>query len=683
MLEAALDAADAGLSVVPPRQDGSKAPARSWKTYQTTPADTTQLEAWYGDGTVTGLGVVCGQVSGGLELVEFEGRAIEEGLWDQYLKACVSEGLGDVIGRVTEGYLDRSPSGGARWLWRCPEIESNLKLARRPSTPDELDADPDNKIQVLIETRGEGGYAVIPPSHGDVHATGRPWEQICGGFATIATVTPHERRQLLDLARRFDQIPDTPAPKPAKKTADSEDRPLDRFDREHTCEEVLETKGFTLAYTDSRGSQWTRPGKDRRHGTSATVWADNGTCSLWSTSIDCPPEFIGNRQLRPSQALTALFHSGDFGAAAAAVAGNQDGPDLSWAEGHDRQEPVAGEELTRRYTPGGTWILDAPEHTEAIWGTGTEVAWAAGESLFIAAPPGVGKTTLALQLVLARLGLLPDVLGWPVAQGQRVLYLAMDRPRQIQRAFRRIVTPDHRDTLNDQLIIWQGPPPADFASDPTILTQLAAQVDADTIFIDSLKDGAIKLAEDETGGAVNRALQTATAEGLELCVLHHQRKSQAGSKPKALADVYGSTWITAGAGSVILLWGEAGDLVVELNHLKQPDEPIGPLKIQHDHDRGVTTIVDQVDLVALAANAPHGLTVQDAARALYEKTKVERNDIEKARRRLERLVTKGKLIRGHAPQLDGGKPPSVYRAAAVDWAVENESREQSRSEGET
>ena len=55
--------------------------------------------------------------------------------------------------------------------------------------------------------------------------------------------------------------------------------------------------------------------------------------------------------------------------------------------------------------PGGSFVLDAPDTPAAVWGTGKDVLWAEGEALMIAGPQGVGKTTLANQLIKARLGL--------------------------------------------------------------------------------------------------------------------------------------------------------------------------------------------------------------------------------------------------------------------------------------
>ena len=199
-------------------------------------------------------------------------------------------------------------------------------------------------------------------------------------------------------------------------------------------------------------------------------------------------------------------------------------------------------------------ILDEPETPPALWGDGDSILWAEGESLIIAGPDGTGKTTLAGHLVRARLGIGDDtVLGMAVAPGKRnVLYLAMDRPRQARRSLRRLFTLADRDVLDDKLRIWQGPPPADLASWPTMLATLAELADADTVVVDSLKDAALKLAEDETGSGGTGHRQIAIGAGTELIELHHPRKAQSDNKkPSKLEDLYGSRWITSGAGSVI------------------------------------------------------------------------------------------------------------------------------------
>lgn len=190
---------------------------------------------------------------------------------------------------------------------------------------------------------------------------------------------------------------------------------------------------------------------------------------------------------------------------------------------------------------------------------------------------------------------------------------------------------------------------------------MAAEFNAGTVIVDSLKDVAARLSEDETGQAVNSALQLVCLAGVEVLALHHQRKRQQGAaKPRTLDDVYGSTWITAGAGSVLLLWGEAGDAVVELSHLKQPVDSIGPLNLFHDHDRGLTTVQGAVDLLAVVRTS-NGLTALGAARALFACESPEPNQIQRARRRLDALVRAGNVhrvdpVRGG----EGGTQPARF-----------------------
>ena len=304
---------------------------------------------------------------------------------------------------------------------------------------------------------------------------------------------------------------------------------------------------------------------------------------------------------------------------------------------------------------GAAFVLDAPEEVPALWGRDGAVLWAAGETLLLVGPTGVGKTTVAQQQALARTGLRREVLGMPVvADEQRVLYVAADRPSQVARSLRRMVTEEDREMLGDRLVVWPGPLPFDLAQAPAdSLLRLARQHGAGTVVLDSLKDLALDLVKDEVGSRLNHVLQVTLAGGVEVLGLHHQRKGQAAAKPKALEDVYGSTWIVAGAGSVVLLWGAAGDPVVELSHLKQPAEEVGPLQVVHDHVSGTTTVHEgNVDLYDVVRSS-NGLIAEGAARALFGCESPTASQVEKARRRLEGLVS-----RGLVQKQEGGRDPS-------------------------
>ncbi len=299
---------------------------------------------------------------------------------------------------------------------------------------------------------------------------------------------------------------------------------------------------------------------------------------------------------------------------------------------------------------GATFILEAPENVPAIWGSGDQVAWSKGEPLILAGPPGVGKSTLAQQLALARCGVADDlsVLGMIVApDDRRTLYVAADRPRQIARSFRRMVTAKDKHRLSASLLVWSGPLPFSPVKEPATLAAWLSLHGVGTVVIDSLKDIAMPLSQDDVGSAVNLIFQHVIAQDIEVLALHHQRKATGeNKKPTTLADVYGSGWITAGAGSVLLLWGQPGDPIVELTHLKQPALEIGPLAVVHDHLTGQSRLHEPVDLQAIVAAATNGgITAADAARRLFTVADPDRNQIERARRRLGDLVARGQAVR--------------------------------------
>lgn len=324
----------------------------------------------------------------------------------------------------------------------------------------------------------------------------------------------------------------------------------------------------------------------------------------------------------------------------------------------EQQPQPTGPDLTGYLVPGAEWLLELPEAPPAIWGKAEQVLWSEGEALMIAGGPGLGKTTLAGQLVRARLGLQGQVLDLPVTEGGRLLYLAMDRPQQIGRRLRQQLSAGELEGLvgTGRLVLGIGPPPQDIAKHPELLPALCAEAGADTLVVDSLKDAAVGLTEDEVGAGYNRARQLAITAGVQVLELHHLVKRGAdGKAPTTLADVYGSAWLTAGAGSVVLLTGDAGDPIVRANHLKQPMEAWGPADIAHDHAKGTSTVHARVDLLELLA-LTRVQTPVSAARQLYGAEKPTRAEVERARRRLETLVAGGQAEKraGRAGGVDGG-----------------------------
>lgn len=315
---------------------------------------------------------------------------------------------------------------------------------------------------------------------------------------------------------------------------------------------------------------------------------------------------------------------------------------------------------------GGSFLFDDDgEDAVAIWGDDTQVAWAAGEGLMFCGGQGIGKTTLGQQLLRARAGFIDELLGMPVKpSASRVLYIAADRPRQARRSMRRMFTKEERELLDERVVIWQGPLPQSLNEKPEILLQMCIENGCDTVIIDSLKDVAFDISKDETGSRVNMAFQFCIAAGVEVLVLHHQRKNGAGGvgKPNSISDIYGSTWVTSGLGSIFYLEGNPGDPVAVMHHLKQPMDEIGPLTIIHDHTAGTSTVEEGVSVLDMCST--HGGTdVQTVARRLYNVTEPTKPQIEKARRKLDKLCASGLVEKREGVSGgSGGSAPSRYIA---------------------
>jgi hypothetical protein len=309
--ETAIIAHDAGLCVLPPKENGSKAPdLDSWTRYQTTPASRADIETWYDGDQRSGLGLVTGAVSGNLEALDFDCLTT----YRAFVELAIAAGLGELIERIEAGSLEETPGGGRHWFYRCDVIAGNTKLARRLKRPEEM-RDEHDTIAPLIETRGEGGYVVVAPSNGRVHPSGKPYRSLRGGVETIATITPEERAELHTLARSFDAIPKWPPREPRTSPA-GEGMPGEDYNARGDVLALLEDHGWHVVYTRRDGVVCLRrPGKEC--GTSAT-FGIGGTRYLYVFTTSTV--FESERAYSPFAVYAKLEHDDDFPAAAQALA---------------------------------------------------------------------------------------------------------------------------------------------------------------------------------------------------------------------------------------------------------------------------------------------------------------------------------------------------------------------------
>jgi hypothetical protein len=328
--ETALALRDAGRSPLP-IAPGQKAPSIvdhrtgeliliAWGSYQESPAPAGVIKGWFKNRTLMGIGIAAGLVSGittpdgtrhALEILDVD----DEATLQAFLEATNWYGLSELRERLV---YERTPKGGGHFGYLCATWEGNQKLAQR-----RMGTKPDGKpdIVTLIETRGEGGQAVIAPTPPGIHPE-RPERGYTvghGSWLHVPIITPDERNSLLTLSRSFNEYTE-PAfvhtPPGTRRTRQRDpNRPGDRLNNaadRSWWHDLLAAHGWTCVHQRGEIDYWQRPGKEGR-GWSATY----GACGehFYVFSSNAAP-FEMNRAYTPFSAYTLLEHDGDFPRAA-------------------------------------------------------------------------------------------------------------------------------------------------------------------------------------------------------------------------------------------------------------------------------------------------------------------------------------------------------------------------------
>ncbi|RZL78261.1 MAG: hypothetical protein EOP32_22325 [Rhodococcus sp. (in: high G+C Gram-positive bacteria)] len=346
-----------GASPIPILADGSKRSAIKWRLYQKEAASPEEIDKWFS--RPRGLGIVTG--IGGVELLEFETSVV----WWQWCLKMREQGHADDLAALCNGYLARSPSGGYHLIYTTDEPEPNQKLAQESEPYVHYVDSGRNPVetQVLIETRGVGGYVIVAGSDERTHPTGRPyvresWDSDL--FNNIVRAVAGQEHARLPVRHESDPDPepdnlDIPVPDPAptelfhvsaelredmfaaarqldqpaaKCMATGAGQPAHRavrgqgvsgvrpgvaFAGATAWAEILEPHGWRKDPTaDTEESiKWTRPGKES--GTSATTdYEGTGLFYVFTSSTD----FEAGRSYDKFAAYALLNHGGDFKSAA-------------------------------------------------------------------------------------------------------------------------------------------------------------------------------------------------------------------------------------------------------------------------------------------------------------------------------------------------------------------------------
>jgi hypothetical protein len=409
LLKAARNWYDAGYCVVPSHEDGGKRPAGYWARFQKERPTWQQTEEWITSGNYTGIGVICGEASGNVEMLEIEGP--EQDLADRIsriidlaLTKYDTIGLPELCDRVFHGCAETSAGGGFHIFVRINDGPAlgNTKLAMHGD-------------KVLAETRGQGGFVIVAPTPARKgHRQGSVYTLQPN---TSPANTPHitsEERDLLHLliGEALHQHHDTPTepPKPKTPRATAPDlTPWDDWANRTSWADILTPHGWQYAWTapDER-THWTRPGKNKTEGTSATTLED-GPMYAFTTSTTLP----AGEGMSKLYVYAHYNHNNDLQAASRHLRDQgygteQTHPELpAWTPPeHTTHNPEQADQvlqLRREYVlehlPAQDW--------HALWADDTEEDWIvepllpARRLIALYSAPKVGKSLLMLELAAA------------------------------------------------------------------------------------------------------------------------------------------------------------------------------------------------------------------------------------------------------------------------------------------
>ena len=275
----------AQLSVIPTKED--KLPALpTWKPYQSKRIKEDEVEALFSGVNVKGLAIICGAISGGLEVIDVDTKHDTTGtLWDE-LRGLIEDNLPELYKRLV---IAQTRSGGYHIYYRCSSIAGNLKLATKL-----------NK-EVLIETRGEGGYVIAPPTPKYKYIQGEP--------GNIPTITPEDREILFSISKSFNELEEI-KPKgnnPTSTTYNSTGlSPYEDYNQRGDVVALLESKGWRVVNQTGQRINLLRSGSTDSK-TSGNYHTGLKVLRVFSSST----EFNPDKGYSPSQVFSLLECNGD------------------------------------------------------------------------------------------------------------------------------------------------------------------------------------------------------------------------------------------------------------------------------------------------------------------------------------------------------------------------------------
>lgn len=298
LLAAAKKYIRAGLSVI--ATDEHKRALFPWKKFQDKIITAQEIGEQLEHPKAAGIAIICGAVSGGLEVVDIDLKyALDPQFFDK-----LSEAIKQQSEELYHSLLIiKTKSGGFHLYYRCELIEGNQKLAMRPATDTELKDNPQLKQVVLCETRGNSGYVVAPPSPGYQTIQGK----------SINVISLDHREMILEVCRSFNEVYEAPVIN-IKSRPDGKQFGLSPFDDYNSRGDVVELlikHNWTVVRDTNEKVVFKRPGP-----TESKSSGDFNKRLNWFSVFTTNSCFQPNRAYLPYAVFAMLECEGDYKLAA-------------------------------------------------------------------------------------------------------------------------------------------------------------------------------------------------------------------------------------------------------------------------------------------------------------------------------------------------------------------------------
>lgn len=262
------------------------------------------------------------------------------------------------------------------------------------------------------------------------------------------------------------------------------------------------------------------------------------------------------------------------------------------------QQPVDGGQANQM-----VWGFDDFVNAEFKIDWMLEDLFAVGGFGLLVAHPGVGKTTLAIQMG-AQLALGHDsFLKWTNSGGsKKVLFLSLEMGKPPLNHFLSLIANSYQDrrTLNRNFLVapFGMPIPLDQPEGQQFLSNLLDEYMPDVLIIDSLQKVSSKELTDEQAvkNLIHYLATIRKKYGTSMLVIHHNRKkpNDAQKKSVELSDVYGSTYISTDADFVMNLHASVTDRVVVTMVKNRLGPTPDPFEIHRDKNLTFSTDFEHI-----------------------------------------------------------------------------------------